>query len=537
MAYKTLNDRPNILWFSMEDTSPRFGCYGDPLARTPNIDSLAASGMRFTRAFSTAGVCAPSRSAIITGMYQTSIGSHHMRTTHTNEYAPELPTPYECVPPPYVKVFTEYLRADGYFCTNNQKTDYQFSSPITAWDENGQYAHWRNRKLGQPFFAVFNPTVTHESHMWPKEGETILTDPDKVSLPPYLPNTQKTREALARHYDNISKSDAILGELLQQLEDDGLADNTIVFLWSDHGEGLPRAKRWPYDAGIRVPLIVRWPGHVGPGSVTDELVSLVDLAPTVLSLAGIELPLHLQGRPFLGDEKQPRDYVFATRDRYDESYDMMRAVRNWRFKYIRNFDPTLSYHVWIRYLQRHPIQQEMWRLYAEGELDRVQQILFESPRPVEELYDCEVDPFEVNNLAKDPEFRDTLVTMRRKLLEWRREFGDMGEISESQMLNSVWPGGKQPVTATPVFIFLDANHTGITPTLTEEKYIAPLDILMYSATQGASIAYTTEEGDDAHWALYTGPVRLGERVTLLRAKAIRLGYKESDERVIRFITD
>jgi len=289
----------NILWISLEDTSPRFGCYGDPIALTPNIDKLAAEGARYPNAFSTAGVCAPSRSAIITGMYQTSIGTQHMRTAHTNPATPELPTPYEAVPPPYVKTFTEYLRAAGYYCTNNSKTDYQFTAPVTAWDECNNDAHWRNRGKDQPFFSVFNPTVTHESGMWPKEGKPLVTDPDSVTLPPYLPNTAKSREALARHYDNLAEADRYVGQLLRQLEEDGLAEETIVFLWSDHGEGLPRAKRWTYDASIRVPLIVRWSGQLEAGVVNEQLVSLIDLAPTVLSLAGLNIPAHLQGQAFI----------------------------------------------------------------------------------------------------------------------------------------------------------------------------------------------------------------------------------------------
>ena len=322
MSYSSESKRPNILWISIEDINPRFGCYGDLVARTPNIDRLAAQGMRFPYAFSTAGVCAPSRSAIITGMYQTSIGTHHMRTTHTNEVMPGLPTPYSAVPPHYVKTFTEYLRAAGYYCTNNHKTDYQFTPPLTAWDECREGAHWRHRPEGMPFFSVFNPTLTHESRMWEEGAPPLITDPDEVSVPPYLPDNRRVREAIARHYDTLERADARVGEILAELEEDGLADDTIVFLWSDHGAGLPRGKRWLYDAGIRVPLIVRWPGYLEPGSVSDQLVSLVDLGPTVLSVAGLDVPPHMQGQPFLGPDKRPREYVYAARDRHDEAYDM-----------------------------------------------------------------------------------------------------------------------------------------------------------------------------------------------------------------------
>jgi arylsulfatase A-like enzyme len=522
--------RPNILWISIEDTSPRFGCTGDPLARTPNIDRLAAGGCRFPNAFSTAGVCAPSRSAIITGMYQTSIGTHHMRTTHTHPSAPALPTPYSAVLPPYVKPFTQYLRAAGYYCTNNHKTDYQFTPPLTAWDENDQQAHWRNRPdPAQPFFAVFNPTVTHESGMWPRADRPLITNPDQVELPPYLPDTPKAREALARHYDNLAEADAQVGELLDQLEEDGLAEKTIVILWSDHGEGLPRGKRWPYDAGIHIPLIVRWPGQLEPGSVSQQLVSLIDLGPTMLSLAGIGLPRHLQGRPFLGPQAIEREYIFAARDRHDETYDMVRAARDRRFKYIRNFYPENPYLLWIPYRNRHPVVQEMWRLHAEGQLDGPQALMFQYPRPTEELYDTESDPFEMNNLADNPAHRGTLERLRRALDDWRARYGDLGDLPEDQMVAQWYPGGVQPQTAAPIFIPIAPDHPGQEAAPEGGTFAAPLLVQFHCATQGASIAYTTQGGENAHWQLYTQPLRLPPGTTTLRARAIRIGYKESDE--------
>ena len=528
------SDRPNILWISIEDTTPRFGCYGDTVARTPNIDRLAAGGCRFPNAFSTAGVCAPSRSAIITGMYQTSIGTHHMRTAHTNQNTPDMPTPYSAVPPPYVKTFTEYLRGAGYYCTNNSKTDYQFTPPITAWDACDNTAHWRDREAGQPFFSVFNPTVTHESGMWEREDRplTTTTNPDDVALPPYLPDTPKARQALARQYDNLATADARVGELLDQLEEDGLAENTIVFLWSDHGEGLPRGKRWPYDAGIRIPLIVRWPGSLSAGSATEQLVSLIDLGPTVLSLCGVQAPEHLQGQPFLGPEKIERDYIFATRDRYDESYDMVRAVRDKRYKYIRNYYPEKPYLLWIPYRNRHPIMQEMWRLYAAGELEGDQAVMFRYPRPTEELYDVENDRYELNNLADDSGHHNVLERMRNTLTQWQSEFGDMGDIPEEQMVATWYPDGTQPQTAVPIFIPINAEHPGMAVAHAGGEWTAPLVLQLHCSTHGASIAYTTEQGDDARWQLYTDPLRLSKGETTVRAKAIRIGYRESEEKTI-----
>ena len=528
------SDRPNILWISLEDTTPRFGCYGDLLARTPNIDNLAAGGCRFPNAFSTAGVCSPSRSAIITGMYQTSIGTHHHRTTHTHESTPDLPTPYSAVLPPYVKTFTEYLRGAGYYCTNNSKTDYQFTPPITAWDDNSNHGHWRNRAEGQSFFSVFNPIVTHESGMWEKEDRPLTTNPDDVELPPYLPNTPKARAALARQYDNLATADARVGELLTQLEEDGLTENTIVFLWSDHGEGLPRGKRWLYDAGIRIPLIVRWNEELQPGSVSDQLVSLIDLGPTVLSLCGVQVPQHLQGQSFLGQEKVEREYIFATRDRLDLSYQMLRAVRDKKYKYIRNYYPDEPYLPWDPYCNSHPVMEEMLRLRTEDKLAGDQLVMFQSPHPTEQLYDIENDEYELNNLAEDAAHTNVIERMREMLTAWQSEFGDMGNISEEEMVAKWYPNGTQPQTASPLFIPINTSNPGMVPVNEDGEWDAPLLLQLHCSTQGASIAYTIEQGEDVRWQLYTEPLRIPKGETCIRAKAIRIGYKESDEKSLKF---
>ncbi len=509
--------RPNIVWITVEDMSPRLGAYGDPLARTPHIDRLAAEGRRYTRAFTTAGVCAPSRAAIITGMYQTAIGAHHMRSYQ------EMPThkPYWAVPPPQVKAFTEYLRAAGYYTSNNSKTDYQFApitderQPLTAWDASGKTAHWRGRKPGQPFFAVFNSTRTHESQVWPNPNETATTDPAQVSLPPYYPDTPTVRADIARHYDNIARMDAWVGGLLQELGEAGLLDSTIIFFYSDHGDGLPRMKRELYDSGLHVPLIVRWPGKLKPGAVDERLVSFVDLAPTVLSLAGLAPPRHMQGRAFLGPQAAsaaPRDYIFAARDRMDETVDMQRAVRDARFKYIRNFRPDLPYVQELAYRNRMPMMQELTRLHAEGKLDAVQALWFAPTKPAEELYDLQADPHEVRNLAADPQHAKTLQRMRRELETWQRETNDLGRTPEPQLANQFWPNGIQPRTALPA--------------ITSRRAGAQTVVSISAPTPGASVAYTLEAGDEAHWLLYTGPVTVDGPATV-RARAVRYGWAES----------
>ena len=528
-------ERPNILWVSFEDTNPYYGCSGDPVVKTPNLDRLAAEGCRWPNTFSTCGVCAPARSAIITGVYCTSAGTHQMRTTHGNKYTPEMPTPYSAVVPHYVKCFTEYLRAAGYYCTNCTKTDYQFAAPFTAWDELSETAHWRNRPdPDQPFFAVFNLGKTHESGMWPEKCPEVTVDPDAITVPPYFPDTPKVRAAMARMYTNIEYNDTLLGEYLQQLEEDGLAANTIVFNWSDHGP-MPRGKRWPYDSGIHVPMIARWPGRITPGHVSDQLLSTIDLGPTMLSLAEIDIPWHMQGQAFLGDQAaEPREYVFASRDRHDESYDMVRAARDKRFKYIRNYRPDLPYLLWIPYRNRHPIVQEMWRLYMAGKLEGPQLLMFQDHRPVEELYDTLNDPFEVNNLADHPAFGPELQRLRDALDDWREAVGDMGEIDESEMVRQWYPNGEQPQTAPVVFIPITAEQPGTDAAPEGGEFTAPCLLQMHCATQGASIGYTLEEGEDAHWELYHGPLRLEAGTYRIRAKAIRIGYQESEERAATF---
>jgi len=542
---RDLNKKPNILWITLEDTSPRMGCYGDQLARTPNIDRLAQEGTLYREAYCTAGVCAPSRSAVITGMYQTSIGTHHMRTEHTNEFTPELPTPYQAVLPAHVKLIPEMMRAHGYYCSNNFKTDYQFQSPLTAWDENGMEAHWRTREQDQPFFAVFNYILTHESAMWPdspiaryfgngQEELPLITDPNQVSVPPYLPDTPKTRTAIAKLYDRVADADAYVGQLLDQLEEDGLADDTVVMLWSDHGEGLPRAKRWTYDAGIRVPLIVRWPGKMDKGQVSDQLVSMIDLGPTTLSLAGVPVPRHLQGQPFLGSHAEERQYVFATRDRYDEAYDKVRAVRDNQFKYIRNDYPNQPYLQWIPFSHDHPALQELWRMRLEGELNGDLPTLMQDQRPPEELYDCLNDPFELNNLADDPMYREHLKRLRKTLEEWCGEYDVWGDIPEEQMVKTMWPNGVQPETAKPVMIPINTQLSGKTP-VNEGTYNEPTAIMLHSATQGASIAYTFDQGAAPKWKLYSGPIMLEEGASTIRAVAVRIGYKDSEVNSASFV--
>jgi N-sulfoglucosamine sulfohydrolase len=521
---------PNFLWISTEDINPDLGCYGDAYAVTPNIDRLATQGVRYNNVFSHSGVCAPTRSGIITGMYPTTLGTHHMRC--------------QGVPPHYVKCFPEYLRAAGYYCTNNSKTDYQFEPPCTAWDESGNKAHWRNRPKDRPFFAVFNINLTHESQIRNRTPQMLKRlaslgpgerhDPAKAQLPPYYPDTPEVRRDWAQYYDLITLMDKQVQDLLSQLEADGLAEDTIVWFWGDNGRGLPRGKRWLYDSGIRVPLIIRvpekWrklalpnkPDAVQPGTVNDDLIAFLDFAPTMLSLAGIDIPKHIQGRPFLGRQKAPpREYVFGARDRMDEAYDLIRYVRDKRFKYIRNYLWHLTRGQDINYMNQMPTMQEMRRLNAEGKLAGPQKQYFEPTKPVEELYDIVADPHEVNNLAGDPKYKDVLERMRKVHGEWYRDTMDIGLLPEPMFDEMKRPGGAYEKTAEPVIIRA-AEDRG-------QKAESGGAVTLACATQGASIAWRI--GGDPQsatgWELYVRPVRIRAQ-EVLYAKACRIGFRDSN---------
>jgi N-sulfoglucosamine sulfohydrolase len=529
--------QPNILWISTEDMSPHLGCYGNKVAKTPNIDRLASQGIRFDNVFTTAAISAPVRAGIITGMYQTSIGCMHMRTTSFRRGV-ENPIEFTAVPPHYVKAFTEYLRAAGYYCTNNSKTDYQFAKdpvPESIWDECSTKAHYRNRPdKKQPFFAVFNWLGTHESQNW--DISNVKTDPSTVQVPPYFPDNEIVRRNIAKMYDNIARLDSVVGVLISELEKEGELENTIIFFWGDHGDGLPRAKRWLYDSGLKIPLIIKFPGNEKKGTVDKRLISSIDFGPTVLSLAGVRVPVHMQGIPFLGDQLgEPRDAVFAARDRVDESYDMIRSVRTKNCLYIRNYYPNEPFPIWVPYLNKMPIFQEMLRLDAEGKLSGPQKSWMAYSRPPEELYNVANDPFQIHNLVDDPGMKVTLFDMRELLDKWTFETGDMGHMNESEMIEQMWPGGKQPVTDIPYFIINSSEDRGSGNYRTGGKYSSPMTLSFYCPTQGASLVYTLEETANPHWKLYNGPLHLEKGNYIVRVKAVRYGYKDSDELKGNFI--
>lgn len=425
---KVPEDKPNILWIITEDLSPDLGCYGNSFVKTPNIDKLASEGARYTNAFVTSPVCSPSRSAFMTGMYQTSIGVHQHRSHRYDDYT--LPEP--------VKVITDYFRAAGYFTCNCAglnwrrpgKTDFNFKveKPFDGAD-------WRQRKVGQPFYAQINFSETHRPF---KPDPENPIDQNKVKLPPYYPDHPIARRDWANYLEFIQILDKKVGKALMRLEEDSLVDNTIVFFFGDHGRPHVRGKQFLYEGGIWIPLIIRWPGHIEPGTVVDDLVSAIDFGPTSLKLAGIEPPKHMQGRMFIGPETQKREYIIAARDRCDGTVDRIRCVRTKRFKYIRNYYPNRPYMQFNLYKKhRYPVWSLLQVLFIEGKLTPKQQLFMACTRPEQELYDLQADPYELNNLSRDPKHRETLKKLSGILDKWVEDTGDQGGIPEDPRIGVI----------------------------------------------------------------------------------------------------
>jgi len=324
---KQESNQPNIVWLVAEDQSPEFfPMYGDSTISLPTLESLAVDGLTFNNAFSPVPVCAPARSSLITGMYPSTLGTHNMRThkAWASENEPTLNIPsYSPIVPEGVKMFTEYLRSSGYYCANGPKEDYNFEKTEAAWDDSSKNRHWRNRKEGQPFFAVFNFSVCHESQVWKRGKDSLFVDPLKVPVPPYFPDTEVIRRDLAVNYSNLKRLDDQIGKVIDQLKEDGLYDNSIIFFYGDHGGPFPRYKRALYDTGVKVPLVIKFPENKNAGTYDDRLISFIDFAPSVLSLAGIEPPKVMQGKAQFGvfEASKKSKYTFHSSDRFDELYD------------------------------------------------------------------------------------------------------------------------------------------------------------------------------------------------------------------------
>ena len=418
--------RPNILWITSEDNGPHLGCYGDEYATTPHLDGLAKKGMIYRNAWSNAPVCAPARTTIISGIYPPATGAEHMRS--------------ETRLPATMKMYPQYLRDAGYYCTNNNKKDYNLTEQGQVWDESSRQAHWRNRAPGQPFFAIFNLGISHESKIRQRPHQAIH-DPAGVRVPAYHPDIPEVRQDWAQYYDKVTEMDAQAGKILQELEADGLTDDTIIFYYGDHGSGMPRNKRWPYNSGLHVPLIVSLPQaylNLAPndyqvGGESQRLVGFIDLAPTLLSLIGSKPPSFLQGHAFMGPfQTAAPQYAYGFRGRMDERYDLVRSVRDQDFIYIRHFMPHKIYGQYIDYMFKTPTTASWHALHQSGKLTPAQS-LFWQRKPVEELYDLRTDRDEVNNLAKSASHRETLRRFRSELKDFQLRIRDVGFLPEAEV--------------------------------------------------------------------------------------------------------
>jgi len=519
----------NIIWISCEDIGPILSTYGNKAIKTPNIDRIAAEGVKYTNAYSTVGVCAPSRFSIITGMYPARLGAHNMRTgNHNNFKFPEdvfhkinkgiLDTSgknvpeYEVVTPSYVKAFTEYLRAENYYCVNDDKCDYQFNAPFTAWDDVFGGGTYKNAPKDAPFFYVKNHYISHESRIWLRKDKPLTVNPEEVTIPAYYPDIPIVRNDIARKYSNIEALDKEVGQLLDQLEADGVLDNSIIFFWSDHGGNLLRQKRAVGNSGLHVPLLIRYPDGYRAGEIDDRLVSLMDLGPTVMSLLGIKPPQHLDGRAFAGKyEQAPRKLIFGSADRFDESTDMQRSVLDGRYVYVKNFMPELPLIYRNKYREQIPMNAKLIALNQEKKLKGNASYIFMDTKPLEEFYDLQNDPYEVNNLANDPNYATKIKGYRKALKDWQLEIEDKGFVPEHDLIEMFWPEMKQPITQNVTF-----------------KKNNKRTLKLNSLTEGASIGY--QIGDDIgtnHWNLYHKPLRIDTSQKIL-ARAIRIGYKTSE---------
>ena len=528
-------DQPNILLLVAEDLSPRIGAFGDQLARTPHIDQLASEGVRYTNTYTAAGVCAPSRAALITGVHPNAIGAGGMRTS---DFHHNGGTEYLTVPPEEVKAFPELLRKAGYWTYEVNKLDYQFSGPLpesgpfTIWDtESGETrgAVWRDRPKDKPFFGMYAFLETHESGLLPRwsfEGGIVagvmgimqwkwhfgtdeVIQPEDVTVPPYLPDSPGVRETLAQQYNNTITMDEIVGEIRTKLEKDGLADNTIIIWTTDHGDGFPRVKREANRTSLEVPMVIYWPEkyrpeHIKPGTVDDQLLSFIDLPPAILAMGGAEKPDFMIGNDFTDKDGAGRQYYFAAADRVEEAPERVRTVSDGRFKLMRNYRQVPGYQ-FTQFRSAMPMMKDLVKLHKEGKLSDNQEQFFQL-RPFEQLFDTLSDPYELNDIAGLPEHQEKLKELRAAMDDWQVRVKDYGEIPEKELALQFWPDGIQPVTAKPE-IKLEQGK------------------LVMAAKNNASIGYQVDGGD---WLLYSEPltVKEGSEVT---AKAVRYGWAESEE--------
>lgn len=505
-----LVQKPNFLIVVCEDISPYLGCYGDSVAVTPHLDAFAHQSVRHAQMYTSVGVSSPSRYALITGRYASSDGANYMRSNYFNKS-------FEVVPPAGVKCYTEYLRAAGYYCTNNAKTDYQFEVPLSAWDEQGNKAHWKHAPANRPFLATFNLNVTHESFIWKNTDKPLVVNPDRVVLPPYYPDNKVVRHDMAVLYSNIAKMDQQFAQLLKELEESDRAKNTIVIFYSDNGGPLPRAKREIMDSGSHVPFMIRFPDGRLAGTTAEELNQFVDIPATILSLAHIDTPSYMHGQAMYGTYvgKQERQYVFGATDRFDEQVEKRASIRNHRYLYIRNYMPQSSVYKPNAFRLQMPMMRNMVELFEAGKLNEVQRRWFETPAVKEELYDCVADPHQIHNLADEANYSVCLNEMRAAFQkEWIEAYNaDWVRFSENDFINRMWPNGKQPTLKAPV--------------LKQYGHRVAVDKLSSDVSASYQINGKGDNGKAAHWMLYTGPVQV-KKGDVFTVRLSRIGYQSSE---------
>jgi len=485
-------DLPNILWITSEDNSALLGCYGDEFATTPNLDKLASEGFLYTHAYANAPVCAPARNTIISGIYANSGGHSNMRSHYPRGQ--------------HVEFLAEAMRRLGYYATNSVKTDYNTNVDKEIWDECSSEAHYKNAPQGKPWFAIFNTTISHESKIHQQLPLSELNhDPKKVPIAPYHPRTADMEHDWAQYYDRVQQMDDFVGQRLEELEASGMADNTIVIYYADHGGVLARSKRYLYETGTHVPFIVRipekykkfWPAEK-PNSKVDRLISFVDLYPTMLNLVGSKIPEQLQGKIFLGEKLGPDpQYAYMFRDRMDEWYDMSRAVRSKKYRYIHNYMPHRIYGLPIEYLFRAKSLQSWKAAYENGECNEIQSVYW-STKPVEELYDTENDPWEVNNLAKDPKYSNILKEMRKANRDWILKIKDTGFMPEDE--RSVRAKDR------PIFDYFQSNEVNM------KEIVAAAELASFGKVENKQRMagfLTSSESAVRYWGA-TGLLLLGE---------------------------
>ncbi|APQ16222.1 sulfatase family protein [Maribacter hydrothermalis] len=503
---------PNIVWLVAEDQSPDwFPMYGDSIQSLPYLQSLSADGVVFTNAVSPVAVCAPARSAIITGMYPSTLGTHNMRTYNAyangeNEPSINIPS-YSPIVPDGVKMFTEYLRKKGYYTSNGPKEDYNFEKTDAAWDDSSNDHNWRNRSVNQPFFSVFNFSVCHESQVWARSRDSLFVHSADIKVPPYFPDTPTVRHDLAVNYSNLKRLDNQIGKIIEQLKYDGLYNDTYIFFYGDHGGPFPRYKRALYDTGIKVPMVIKFPKNKNAGSTDDRLFNFIDLAPTVLSLAGIEPPKVMQGIAQFGEfeNKKKPQISYHTSDRFDELYDRLRAVRTTRFKYIRNYNTDISRALPVAYRKQMGMMQELRQLDSLNQLDEFSSIWIQPTKPEEEFYDLVNDPEELHNLALNTLYKDSLNHFRELLEKLIKDTKDLGEINERTLIDNWLVHGKQP----------KLENLEVTKTKKGLELIHP--------NPNTTIVWRIL--NDSIWNIYSEILPINSH---FEAKAERIGYQDSE---------